>query len=72
MWLCDLEKAVAEMRPFCSTYVFEKIIPMTGGLAFYTSHWSVVTWSSLTGEILERFEDGTVKVLKKRCWRKNK
>lgn len=65
MWLCDLEKAIAELRKLCPGYVFEKITPAYAGIAFFTSHFSRILWTR-DGAIIERYENGDVKFLKER------
>ena len=63
MWLCDLEKAVKDLRKLCPTYVFEKVVPAGSGIAFYTTHFSKVLWCS-DGQIIEHYENGEIKILK--------
>lgn len=63
MWLCDLERAVQELRALCPDYVFEKIVPAGSGIAFYTTHFTRVLWSG-NGLITERHENGEIEILK--------
>lgn len=63
MWLCDLEKAIQELRPLCPDYVFEKIVPAGSGIAFYTTHFTRVLWCD-GRQITERYENGEIKILK--------
>ena len=45
MWLQDIERAVSYLRGTNNTfrdYVFTKIVPVQDGVAFYTSHFTVV------------------------------
>lgn len=63
MWLCDLERAVKELRALCPTYVFTKVVPAGSGIAFYTTHFSRVLWCGGL-QIIERYENGEIKILK--------
>ena len=63
MWLCDLERAVKELRALCPNYVFEKIVPAGSGIAFYTTHFTRILWCD-DYQIIERYENGDIKVLK--------
>ena len=63
MWLCDLEKAIQEVKPLCLTYVFTKITPTNRGILFHTSHFSKVAWSD-GGQIIEHFDDGRIEILR--------
>lgn len=69
MWLCDLERAVQELRALCPDYVFLKILPAGSGIAFYTTHFTRILWCS-GGQIIERFDDGEIKILKDFEWGK--
>jgi hypothetical protein len=60
MWLCDLERAVADLRQYCPIYVYEKILPHPNGIVFYTTHFSRIFWSN-DGKIFERYENGDIK-----------
>ena len=62
MWLCDLEKAISELRSLCPDYVFEKIVPAGSGIAFYTTHFTRILWSS--NGIIERDNSGNIEILK--------
>ena len=62
MWLCDVEKAVKEVREVCPDYILTKIAPASWGIAFHTTHFSIVLWDEM--KIVERYEDGRIKVLK--------
>ena len=62
MWLCDLTRAVNELSALCPDYLFEKIAPAGAGIAFYTTHHTRILWSE--GQILERYENGEIKILK--------
>lgn len=66
MWLCDLERAIADLHPICPDYVFTKIVPAGSGIAFYTSHHTrILYWRcGNIGQIAERYNNGEVKVLK--------
>lgn len=63
MWLCDLEKAIADLRKLCPDYLFDKIVPAGSGIAFYTTHHTRVLWCD-GGQIIERYENGEIKILK--------
>lgn len=63
MWLCDLEKAIRELRELLPNYVFTKIVPAGSGIAFYTTHFSMVCWSN-GGQIVEHYDNGEIKILK--------
>ena len=70
MWLCDLERAIQELRTLCPNYVFEKIVPAGSGIAFYTSHFTRVLWCDGC-QIIERYENGETKILKDFDWGNN-
>ena len=63
MWLYDLERAVQELKALCPDYVFTKVVPAGSGIAFYTTHFTRVLWCN-GGQIIERFDDGEIKILK--------
>lgn len=63
MWLIDLNRAIQELQELCPDYVFTKIVPAGSGIAFYTTHFTRILWCS-GGQILERYEDGEIKILK--------
>lgn len=64
MWLCDLEKAIKDMREFFPDgCVFEKIIPVGQGIRFLLSDWSVVYWYT-DGQVIRVKEDGTKIILR--------
>ena len=45
MWIQDIERAIRYLRGTNNTfrdYVFTKIVPAQDGVAFYTSHFTVV------------------------------
>jgi hypothetical protein len=63
MWLCDLEKAVRELRDLCPNYVFTKVAPAGTGIVFYTTHFSRVFWSEGC-QIIEHYDNGEIKILK--------
>lgn len=63
MWLCDLEKAIKDLRDLCPTYLFKKVVPAGLGIAFYTTHFSRVLWCD-GGQIIEYYENGEIKILK--------
>jgi hypothetical protein len=64
MWLCDLEKAIKDMREFFPDgCVFEKIIPAGRGIRFLLSDWSVIYWYN-DGQIIRVKEDGTEIILR--------
>lgn len=56
MWLRDIERAIEYMRGTNNTfkeYVFTKVIPAQDGVAFFTSHFTVV-YIHHDGKIEER------------------
>lgn len=64
MWLCDLEKAIKDMRKFFPNgCVFEKIIPSGQGIRFLLSDYSVIYWYN-DGQIIRVKEDGTEIILR--------
>jgi hypothetical protein len=63
MWLCDLERAVQELRVLCPGYVFTKVVPAGSGIVFYTTHFTRVLWCD-GGQIIEHYENGKTKILK--------
>ena len=63
MWLCDLEKAIKELREVCPDYVFTKVEPASSGIMFYTTHHTRVLWRD-GGQTLEHCDDGEIKILK--------
>ena len=63
MWLCDLDRAVQELRALCPDYVFTKVVPAGSGIAFYTTHFTRVLWCGGC-QIIERYENGEIKILK--------
>ena len=65
MWLCDLKRAIADLQELCPYYLFEKIVPAGSGIAFYTTHHTRILWCK-DGHIIERYDDGEIKVLKER------
>ena len=68
MWLCDLEKAIADLRKYCPDYLFDKIVPAGSGIAFYTTHFSRVLWCGHNSLIIEKYEDGTEKTIREMLW----
>ena len=62
MWLCDLERAVKELRTLCPDYVFTKVVPAGSGIVFYTTHHTRILWSNV--QVIERYEDGKTEDLK--------
>lgn len=67
MWLCDLEKAIKDMRElFPDGCVFYKIIPGGSGICFFVSDWSKVYWYT-DGQIIRVLQDGTEIILKNFC-----
>lgn len=60
MWLCDLERAIADIRKYCPMYLYEKIQPASNGISFFTTHFSRIFWSN-DGKIFERYENGDIK-----------
>ena len=62
MWLCDLERAVKELRTLCPDYVFTKVVPAGSGIVFYTTHHTRILWSHV--QVIERYEDGKTEDLK--------
>ena len=63
MWLCDLEKAIQDLRAACPDYVFTKVVPAGSGIAFYTTHFTRVLWFRDIF-ITERDEENNLKILK--------
>ena len=63
MWLCDLEKAIQELRDLNLNYVVTKVVPAGYGIAFYTTHFSKVVWCN-GGQIIEYYDNGEIKILK--------
>lgn len=63
MWLCDLERAIRELRTLCPDYVFTKIVPAGSGIAFFTTHFTRVLWGG-GSQIIERYDNGEIKILK--------
>lgn len=63
MWLCDLEKAIQELKDLCPNYVFTKVVPAGYGIVFYTTHFSRVFWCD-GGQILEHYDNDEIKILK--------
>ena len=64
MWLCDLEKAIKDMRElFPDGCVFDKIIPAGAGICFFLSDYSNVYWHN-DGQIIRVLQDGTEIILK--------
>lgn len=60
MWVQDIERAIKYLRGTNNTfrdYVFTKIIPAQDGVAFYTSHFTVV-YVHRNGKIEEIKEEG--------------
>ena len=66
MWLCDLEKAIQDLREVCPTYIFDKIIPSGSAIVFYTTHFTRVLWIKDT-LITERDQENNLKILKEFC-----
>ena len=64
MWLCDLEKAVKELKVLCPDYVFTKVVPAGSGIVFYTTHHTRILWSNV--QVIERYENGAIKDLKEK------
>lgn len=63
MWLCDLERAVQEIRALGLNYVLTKVVPAGSGIVFYTTHFTRILWCS-NGLIVEHYENGETKILK--------
>lgn len=63
MWLCDLEKAIRELRDLNLNYVITKVAPAGSGIVFYTTHFTRVFWCD-GGQILERYDNGEIKILR--------
>ena len=64
MWLCDLEKAIKDMREiFPDGCVFDKIIPAGSGISFFLSDYSKIYWYE-DGQIIRVLQDGTEIILK--------
>ena len=63
MWLCDLEKAIQDIRAICPDYVFTKVVPAGSGIVFYTTHFTRVLWIRDIF-IIERDEENNLKILK--------
>lgn len=51
MWLCDVEKAIKEIRCLCSECVLDGILPKGKYILFSFSDFSRIYWSS--DEIIE-------------------
>ena len=66
MWLCDLERAVADLHQVCPEYVITKVIPSGSSIIFYTTHHTRILWwrCGSIGHIIEYYENGEIKVLK--------
>ena len=66
MWLCDLEKAIQDLREVCPTYIFDEIIPAGSAIVFYTTHFTRVLWIKDT-LITEYDQENNPKILKEFC-----
>lgn len=58
MWLIDLEMACADMHGCMSDVCIDKIVPIVGGLEFYTSDHNCYRWDRETREITLRMHEG--------------
>jgi hypothetical protein len=64
MWLCDLEKAIKDMREiFPDGCVFDKIIPAGHSICFFVSDYSKIYWD-MDGQIIRVTEDGVEEILR--------
>lgn len=63
MWLCDLARAIEDLRKLCPDCLFERIVSAGSGIAFYTTHHTRILWCG-GGQIIERYENGEIKILR--------
>ena len=65
MWLCDLEKAIKDIRTFFPDgCVFDKIEPIWTSICFYLSDYSVIWWHENGEKIIRKLQDGTEIILR--------
>lgn len=63
MWLKDIAEGATLLRQLRPDCLIEKIVPSNGGIAFYTTYHSRILYIPNNQNLIERFENGEVKIL---------